>query len=288
MKNVTVRMIGRQKQLFVDDYVIEQMNGLRRVVNRFRKHPGNPVLKADLPWEGLRLGEHSLIYDEEEALFKCWYAGCVAFYDRQEAIGDHPRSYAVSHDGVDWEKRQISNRITPAGGGSGRTVLMPILLKDTREEDPQKRYKALCRGPEGFYYTSYSPDGIQWTGPCERTTMQVVDDPPYLAYDEQQEVFTFYRRFWTRSHDVVGGGWQWGWPGDRAVGLAMSRDFVYWQPNGTMILKADEEDQRWARAEGGARADIHAMRGFPYEGIWLGFVERENLILPAIIRKAEI
>jgi len=51
-----------------------------------------------------------------------------------------------------------------------------------------------------------------------------------------------------------------------------------------MILKADEEDQRWARGNGGERADLHAMRGFPYEGLWLGLVERENLILPAIMK----
>jgi len=281
MRDGTVRKIARQKQLFVDDHIIEHMNGLARVVNQFRKHPDNPVLRAEEPWENLRIGEYDLLYDEEEELFKCWYPGCIAFYDRDAVAGDDSLGYAVSHDGVHWEKRQLDNTITPAGGGLNRT----ILLKDTREEDPQKRYKALCRGPEGFYYTSYSPDGIQWTGPCERTTMQCVDDPPYLAYDEQQEVFTFYRRFWTRSHYVVGGGRQWNLGrGDRAVGLAMSRDFVYWQPNGTMILRADEEDQRWARDNGGARSDIHAMRGFPYEGLWLGFVERENLILPAILK----
>jgi len=272
--------VGARKQLFVDDHVVERMDGLRRAVNQFRKYEGNPVLKADLPWEGLRIGEFDLLYDEEEGLFKCWYPGCFAFYDRDVVSGDHSLGYAVSHDGVDWEKRRLDSGITPAGGGLGRT----ILLKDTREEDPDKRYKALCRGPEGWYYTSYSPDGLGWSGPVERTTMRAVDDPPYLHYDGEQGVFTFYRRFWTKSHEVAGGGHQWGWPGDRAVGLAMSRDFVYWQPNNTLILRADETDQRWAREHGGERADIHAMRGFPYEGLWLGFVERENLILPAIMK----
>ena len=280
MKNCMVREIGRRKQLFVDDDIIQEMTGLRRVVNQFEKYEGNPVLQAEEPWEGLRIGEFDLLYDEEERLFKCWYPGCCAFYDRDVAAGDNSLGYAVSDDGVHWEKRQISNGITPAGGGLNRT----ILLKDTREQDPQKRYKALCRGEDGHYHTCYSPDGLQWNGPAERTTMRYVDDPPYLAFDEQQGVYTFYRRFWTHSHDVVGGGHQWGWPGDRAIGLATSRDFVYWQPNNTLILRADEEDQRWARENGGERVDIHAMRAFPYEGLWLGFVERENLILPAIMK----
>src|SRR5262249_15543870 len=29
---------------------------------------------------------------------------------------------------------------------------------------------------------------------------------------------------------------------------------------------------------------LHAMRGFPYEGIWLGLVERDNLILAALMK----
>ena len=270
--------VGSRKQLFVDNYVVERIDGLRRAVNQFRKHPDNPVLRAEEPWENLRIGEFDLLYDEEEELFKCWYPGCTAFYDKDNVAGDHSLGYAVSHNGVHWEKRQLDNTITPVIGGLNRT----ILLKDTREEDPAKRYKALCRGADFFYYACYSADGLTWSGPQERTTMRYLDDPPYLHYDAQQGVYTFYRRYWTHSHDVVGGGHQSGWPGDRAVGLATSRDFVYWQPNGTLILKADEEDQRWARDQGGARADIHAMRGFPYQGLWLGFVERENLILPAI------
>src|SRR5207244_3675360 len=44
-------------------------------------------------------------------------------------------------------------------------------------------------------------------------------------------------------------------------------------------------DHRWARKNGGQYADLHAMRGFPYEGLWLGFVERDNIILPALLGK---
>ena len=42
--------IDGRKQLFVDDHIIEHMNGLARVVNQFEKYEGNPVLRADLPW----------------------------------------------------------------------------------------------------------------------------------------------------------------------------------------------------------------------------------------------
>src|SRR5437773_519127 len=62
--------IGSQKQLFVDDDIVEEMSGLKRTVGQFEKHPANPLLKVDRPWEGQRLVEYDLIYDEEEKLFK--------------------------------------------------------------------------------------------------------------------------------------------------------------------------------------------------------------------------
>ena len=60
------RAIGSQKQLFIDDDIIEEMSGLKRIVGQFEKHPANPLLKVDRPWEGQRLVEYDLIYDEEE------------------------------------------------------------------------------------------------------------------------------------------------------------------------------------------------------------------------------
>ena len=46
--------IGRQKQLFVDNYIVERMEGVHRTLNQPEKHPGNPVLAPDRPWEGRR------------------------------------------------------------------------------------------------------------------------------------------------------------------------------------------------------------------------------------------
>ena len=269
----------------MDDYIIAEMRGLKRVVNQFEKHDANPVLRADKPWEQ-RIGEYMLIHDERDSAFKCWYHGSKVYYDKP---GRSEVGYAISNDGVRWEKPNLGlvefegtaeTNIVP---NVWRTV--PLIVHEPGATDPRRRFRSLRRDPsdtEGYYHTMYSPDGIHWnTKDSERTNMKYVDDPPYIHFDAQRGLYTFYRRCWTRSHAEVGGGHQWGWPGKRAVGFALSRDFSYWQPNGAFILVPDEYDDRWAQENGGRYADLHAMRGFPYEGIWLGLVERENIVLPA-------
>ena len=45
----------RVRQLFLDDFGIESMKGLRRVVNSATRHPANPVLRREDPWEQFRV-----------------------------------------------------------------------------------------------------------------------------------------------------------------------------------------------------------------------------------------
>ena len=60
-------------QLFIDDHVIDTAAGLTKALNQPVKHPRNPLIVPDLPWE-----EHSfyangtVIYDHQDRLFKAW------------------------------------------------------------------------------------------------------------------------------------------------------------------------------------------------------------------------
>src|SRR5262249_40356206 len=67
----SVIMTGK-RQLFVDNYVVEHMDDLTKTLHQPTKHEGNPVLKADRPWEGT-VDWASVIHDEEDRLFKAWY-----------------------------------------------------------------------------------------------------------------------------------------------------------------------------------------------------------------------
>ena len=44
-------IILRSKQLFIDDYIIEKLDGAEKVLNQPKKHPKNPLLVRDMPWE---------------------------------------------------------------------------------------------------------------------------------------------------------------------------------------------------------------------------------------------
>ena len=43
------------RYLFFDDLEIEKIRNLKRVVNQPTKHPDNPVLRREHPWEGFRI-----------------------------------------------------------------------------------------------------------------------------------------------------------------------------------------------------------------------------------------
>lgn len=58
------------KHLFVDDYRIQEMRAARRVLHQPEKHPGNPVLRPERPWEEAALHAGAFLYDEERGCFR--------------------------------------------------------------------------------------------------------------------------------------------------------------------------------------------------------------------------
>ena len=161
-----MRASPQARILFLDMAMVEeQRNVVQRVVEA-TKHPANPVLPlGDVhewdsaqarPWES-----RSVIYDEEEGLFKCWYAGTDLSPDRWWATG-----YAVSEDGVDWTKPRLG--LHEYNGNSDNNICMWAwgpTIKDSAEADAAKQYKMIVRGLDRSEGTSaaYSSDGIHWT-----------------------------------------------------------------------------------------------------------------------------
>ena len=140
-----------------------------------RKHPDNPVLKPDRPWEGWRTEIFgNVIYDEEEKLFKMWYlpepAGDGGYFDDPNVT-----CYATSSDGVHWEKPLVGT--LPAKNGNPHNAVAYIhqasVMKDVRDSDPAKRYKCVGWSSQPPGYNAFvSPDGLHWTThgrPADRT-----------------------------------------------------------------------------------------------------------------------
>ena len=102
--------IGCRKQHFLDDLLIDEANRISRYMFRPNKYAGNPIIVADRPWEegrgrgktgDVQLVGQTVLYDEEENLFKMWYLPSAL------PDGRRPWCYATSTDGFNWEKPDL-------------------------------------------------------------------------------------------------------------------------------------------------------------------------------------
>jgi len=103
--------------LFLDDHVIARSTGFRRIVRHPK--PRGVVLKADKPWEGL--GANPLYVGQRQAGgYEMYYrAHWPLKRGNQPPRFDHPPytskiAYAISDDGVHWEKPHLGFMDAPA------------------------------------------------------------------------------------------------------------------------------------------------------------------------------
>jgi len=165
--------VGNRSQLFIDRTIIRAGERVGFTQHMAVKHPLNPVVKADQPWEGWRLEIYgNVLYDNEEKRFKMWYLAEAPDYFAPSPEGpsaDNPTLYAESDDGIHWRKPPVGT-IPAAKGGSHNAVLaathLASVMKDTRDPDPNKRYKMICYvhlpAASRGYQTMISPDGLRW------------------------------------------------------------------------------------------------------------------------------
>ena len=162
--------IGNRAQLFIDQQVVYSTGRIVFTQHAARKHPLNPLVKADQPWEGWRINVYgSVLFDEEEKIFKMWYMG-----NASEAFPHFATHYAISRDGVKWEKPLVGT-VKKSGLARHNAVLeycqIASVTKDLAEPDPARRYKMIewshagagRTKPVGGPHALVSPDGLNWT-----------------------------------------------------------------------------------------------------------------------------
>ena len=115
--------VAGRKQLFLDDLLIAEASRISKFMGRVRKHPKNPIIVQDRPWEfgrtgssgvgyvhnaaqatnskvttGVEITGQTAIYDPDEKIFKMWYLPwawenqlrpwCYAGLDRRDRLGE--------------------------------------------------------------------------------------------------------------------------------------------------------------------------------------------------------
>ena len=268
------------RQLFLDDLGIAKRQGLRRVLNPPERHPANPVLKPDTPWEGGCQVYGTAYYDQQAGLFKLWYLTWPKDRGlRPLKLGDHERAphttlaaYAESVDGVHWVKPALG--IFPYDGntqnnllGIGRFNCEGIsVLYDPRDPDPARRWKAVywdhgsggwevrngrpyCKpGPRDGWYVAFSHDGIHWR-PYERNPViaRYCDTNQNVLYDPGIKKYVGFSRF--------GFG--------RRLARSESEDFLHWsEPK--LVLECDDAD--------GPGTQIYGAGIDLYEGLYIAML----------------
>lgn len=162
-ENVSPFDVGDRAQLFVDKVLVRATENIVFTLHPAQKHPDNPLLKADKPWEGWRLEIYgSVIYDEDENLFKMWYIG-----EAHDYFPYYATLYATSKDGIHWEKPLVGTVDSPKAEKHNAVIdqcVLASVIKDNEDPDPARRYKAIVwlQRTSG-YHTMISPDGLHWT-----------------------------------------------------------------------------------------------------------------------------
>ena len=257
--------IGHDRQLFIDDYIVESLDGVSRKLNQPAKYNANPVLpmvpKGDPSWEaGMLFCFTTILFDDKDGLYKMWYSLWGAKEQSQLL------AYATSSDGIKWVKPSLGI-VEYKGTRDNNIILQGDALEtgvfiDPHETDPARRFKMLYQGVRA----AYSADGLHWTDYNEGKKVIFHppghDSQPVPYWDDRLGKYVAIVRDRTGMIKDVRKGmvtdpWArevyrklWGGPKKdrvpenhslRRVGQAESEDFVHWTPMRTVVA-ADAQD----------------------------------------------
>jgi len=217
--------IGAHRQLFVDDFLIEKLEG-----TQLRLHSPTPqevVIVHDEQWEGNACGHRTVFQDGH--LYRMYYRGANLDISGERIRFSQPNyiCYAESKDGIRWTKPKLG--LVEFKGSKQNNIILECsrttaangsfaVFKDGNPNcQPDARYKAIAAryDKKRGLYSYKSPDGIRWS---------LMSDKPLIsqgAFDSQNLAFwdavlgeyrVFYRVF-RNGRDVM---------------TARSKDFLHW------------------------------------------------------------
>lgn len=273
--DATMLNIGRNKQLFLDDLIVESVENVCRTWHHPVPVPQNPLLVTDQPWERMvdfECNTWQLLRDPKDNLFKCWYGD---YYQPVTRPGDVIMGqselnvqYAESEDGLHWRKPRLD---VHKYQGQPTNVVLPHaydlgLVLDPDEPDPAKRFKGLFNelipgvsGDVATVMAATSGDGIHWNRTSERpqfgTSGSRLDDVIIMDYNPHSRVYTMTTRHYdmyavARNLDnPVTGGFcppyyplDWRRMNKRRVWQAESADLVHWSELYPVVIPEDGLD----------------------------------------------
>lgn len=289
--NARVRL--NERQLFIDDHIIEHADGLQRTLHQPEGFAVNPVIVPEHPWEHRRIPYGSVLWFPQEKKFKCWYLA-MNIYDSRPGFRGYRKEhhvpineaaficYAESDDGLTWTKPELGIHEFRGSKQNNIVLVSPGTHFDSTSvmylpHDPQWPYRMMTfigrwpykeelvkqqwGDPPPFgiqrhgHYAFGSKDGLHWQELSNNEPVLRVSDRSMFWWDAQRKVFVGAAK---RSRD-----------GKRAQAYAWSRDMLQWTVTSDWIHVADDRDHAGDEAE--------AAYGFPCGSQWVGFAEMRRV-----------
>ncbi len=267
----------RDRYLLLDSRIIEDTENVHITVGTVQKDENNPLFKEDKPWEPRFDNPYcSVIFDEEEKIYKCWYSIFIksggegdspgeglpsdkrAWVNWTEGERDFGFCYATSRDGIGWEKPELG--IIDFNGSKKNNIVIEFehgvtVIKDLHETDPQKRYKAIHPMTEDSAVW-FSPDGIHWGEKIDIGPMDDGDTNNCVWWDPDLNKYVIITRHWGGANTSG----RYGSGGHRQKVRSVSSDFLKWSKPKLVIEGLN------------LRMQIHDMPVVRHAGVYLGMV----------------
>jgi hypothetical protein len=272
----------RHRYLVLDSRIIESKENMQLTVGVAHKDKNNPLFKEDKLWEPRFDNPYcSVIYDEEEKIYKCWYS----IFINSGPVGDFPGEglapekrawvdwtegqreykgvwggvcYATSKDGIHWEKPELGV-IEFKGNKKNNIVIVythgVAVMKDLHETDPKKRYKAIHPEKQNSVVW-FSADGIHWGERINVGPIDNGDTNQAIWWDEDLKKYVLITRRWGGANTTG----RYGRMGHRQKVRSESSDFLNWSKTELVIEGLD------------LRMQIHDMPVVPHAGVYIGMV----------------
>ena len=226
--NIPFLHIGTEKQLFLDNFILDRFEGVERVFPK-PDRPEQPIIDPmELPWErNAPKGYFShwafvvaALQDPDEGKFKLWY-----IRDFEEVYDKRMLCYAETTAPLHWEK-PLSEKCVPFNEHKATNIVQLnsgehiALTLNYDQSDKSRKYLMNLRN--SFLV---SPDGLQWRSVSEGT--------PYRKHHYQRPIwdesiqkwisYSQYSHHWNILHRK------------RQIGRQESADFINWSPKRVVV-----------------------------------------------------
>jgi hypothetical protein len=233
--------IGPGVQLFLDDYLVDRVEGLGRRVQQPERLP-RPVL--DSHTFGTTQPYLTVVRDHERGSFRAWYNHGPAIW------------HAESGDGIAWSNPRVAWDLPrgygcslvddgPGAAGPRRYKLANWQATREREDKP---------GDDAGMWLGFSPDRLTWTVWTEKPALATwpegpgrfvrhgVGDTVDVAFDPVSRRYLGAVKVHALEEDGYPPAPKAGRAFRRLVGISHSEDFLHWT-RPTRIFAPDEKDE---------------------------------------------